>query len=69
MTLKANAHFDSEMAQRMRDDAPRNTGRCAICYRMVGLHMAMYAHILSCPGPRRKGASLIDGPRSYSRAA
>lgn len=59
MTTKANAHFDSEMAGRMKADGiERSTGRCPICYRMVGLHMKMYSHILGCPGPRRKGSAL-----------
>lgn len=53
MTTKANAHFDAEMAQRMKGIV-RNSCRCPICHNLVPI--GGY-HIVQCNGPRRKGSA------------
>ena len=54
MTTKANAHYDAEMAQRLKaDNVTRTTGRCPICHNVTpngGDHV-----VFGCNGPHRKG--------------
>lgn len=61
MATSGRREKDQNMAAAMkRDGVERQSGRCPTCYGMVAngtFWPAKYdAHIVSCPGPTRKGS-------------
>lgn len=65
---------DQDMAAMLKaNHVERTTGRCAICYNLIPNGLFSPAkwdmHLLSCPGPRRKGARTFVRLPNTRRAA